>query len=699
MIQLRDARDRISELLGLGHPYPLRDLPVPSEGLKVPFGQEAKIPVEYSQVGVLYQLHEHEQPVSRPSGDTQIPVEDEGKGKTLHLTTARIEEDVSYQILATKIGSRRKAYLHESATIKVGLDTSLNARIVKLPPLDPTRDPLLPTDPRLADHGAILEVEVERSQAGVDYRLVYGIDESVASEEIDLSASVRGTDDKISLYTRPVKEDMVVRIRATKSFDPSENRETESDLLKIELPLKVKANRALDTRVSPAAIIAYGAETKVRIATTQQSANYRVYRRRISDPEFIHDPAPDSEVLRISLPDEPEVQISRHEVPEPWQPIAKYESVSDYQQGNGGELEIAIGQIRDDSLLMVEARKLHSVSESQVLGSSVWGVQPSAVLVRPNPMPGLNLTVVMQDGATDGRLWVADGQPGVFYDFRTTLDGEPISLPAYFYQRDAIDSRLNKGIGQMEVKIDLVVAADPPADSEAPDIRPASRVPKYPLLTTDPVAADTRLHIRARKAQTQIEAPLTQTALIAALPEIRAPETGVTGGSKARILIVASHIGERYQLMLDGEVVGPALAGDGNDLELVSGPIDRDTNFEVWVTRPQAVDIAVKQLVPILVRIRPVASLALRAVATVVQPNSIGEIIIESSQVGISYQLLTGDSEVGSAISGTGSALRLASGLLTAETIFSVRATRLDAPAVSVVLTQQVKISVQASDG
>jgi hypothetical protein len=192
---------------------------------------------------------------------------------------------------------------------------------------------------------------------------------------------------------------------------------------------------------------------------------------------------------------------------------------------------------------------------------------------------------------------------------------------------------------------------------------------------------------------------LTQTALIAALPEIHRPETGVGAGDLARILVQASHAGTRYQLVLDGKLMGPALAGDGGDLELVSDPMDRDTDFEVWITRPEADGIAVKQVVSVSVLIRPLANLVVRASAAEVQANSPGEIRIESSQAGISYQLLAGDSEVGSAAPGTGAELRLATGSLTVDTTFSVRASRLDAPAVSVVLTQQVKISVQAVDG
>lgn len=695
-IQLRDARDRLNELLGLGEPYPLRDLPVPAGGLTVPFGQAAKIPIEYSQLGVLYQLHDHEKPVTRSPDGGEIPVEDEGRGETLRLVTPRIENDVTFQILATKVGSGREAYLHTSATVKVGLDKTLVASIINQPPLDPTADSILATDPRLADYEDTIEVEIEQSQAGVDYRLVHGVDDDrPESEEIELSVEdVRGTDGNITLYSRPVQEDMEVRIRATKTFDPSEGRATQTDLLNIKLPLKVKANRALNMAVSPAAIVDYGTETRVRIAATQQSAEYRVYAHKIRDPEFVHDPAPDSQVLRVQLPDEPEVQLRRPLLPEPWQPIADFVPVSDYQAGNGGELKIPIGQFRDDSLIAVETRKVHRVSDQQSLASSVWLAQPAAVLVRPNPMPGLKLSVVMQGAVTDGRLWVADGQPGVFYYFRTT-ESEKLPLPAYFYQRDDFDSRLNKGLGQLEVGIDLVVAADPPSGAVEPAVERESLAPELPRLVSGPLDAGATLSIRAVKAQSRIEASLIHTAQIVALPAIRLQQAGVVAGGVAKILVPASHTGDRYELMLDGKAMKPALSGNGTDLEFVSEPVTNDTEFEVWVTRPDADGIAVKRVVSLRVLIRPDAKLAVSAAASVVEHNGATDIQIESSQMGVSYQLFVGGSEVGSTASGNGARLRLTTGPLTADATFVVRASRLVDPTVSVELTQQVKITVR----
>jgi len=102
-IPLRDARDRVIDLLRdartfrLGKTYPLQDLPVRDEQLKVAFGSVARIPIENSQPGVTYQLFD---PHKKAVGDRI-----EGDGGTLLLPTPEIQEDITYRILATKIAT------------------------------------------------------------------------------------------------------------------------------------------------------------------------------------------------------------------------------------------------------------------------------------------------------------------------------------------------------------------------------------------------------------------------------------------------------------------------------------------------------------------------------------------------------------------------------------------------------------------
>ena len=78
-------------------------------------------------------------------------------------------------------------------------------------------------------------------------------------------------------------------------------------------------------------------------------------------------------------------------------------------------------------------------------------------------------------------------------------------------------------------------------------------------------------------------------------------------GSTAKVLIEASHEVESYQLARNGQGIGPALAGNGQDLALETDSIVADTAFEVWVTRPGDPGIPLLQSVPVTISVRPEA--------------------------------------------------------------------------------------------
>src|SRR5208283_1048375 len=109
-LQLRDARDRLIELLGLGKTYPLQDLPVRGEQLTVAPNVATQIFIDDSQPGVIYQLFDGKNPVELAL---------EGNGARLGLKTPPITEDITYRILARKLGTGLQAYLHQSATVAV----------------------------------------------------------------------------------------------------------------------------------------------------------------------------------------------------------------------------------------------------------------------------------------------------------------------------------------------------------------------------------------------------------------------------------------------------------------------------------------------------------------------------------------------------------------------------------------------------
>ena len=175
-VPLRSARDRLIDLLGIGDAYPITDLNVLADQLKVPFGGAAKIPIEHAQAGVLYKLCD---PRGQPLGSAFAA---EGTDGTLVLESPRVIEDVTYRIRATKrpgaLPPQAPRFLDEVAPVKVGLDTGL---VIEVPQYrmpgsaDPIQAPLLdsamtnpqPSDPRLVPFGAAVDVRINKSQEGV----------------------------------------------------------------------------------------------------------------------------------------------------------------------------------------------------------------------------------------------------------------------------------------------------------------------------------------------------------------------------------------------------------------------------------------------------------------------------------------------------------------------------------------------------
>ncbi|HUT46928.1 MAG TPA: hypothetical protein VMX36_11630 [Sedimentisphaerales bacterium] len=600
--------------MGLGQTYPLRDLAVRDEKLTVAFNTIAKIPIEDSQKGVLYQLHHKHELVKRTEGaeeESGVPVEASGNGETIYLETYKIQDDITFEILAKKQQSSREAYLHQTATVKVGLNAALRAWIPNVPCLDPTLESPPDTAPRIVDYNATVEVEIDNSQEGVDYKLVYfkEVENVFDPVEVELSKEkVRGNLSNITLLTQPISEDTDIWIRATKIFDPSENRAVQTTLLHTVLPLKVRANPALPVSVDPTPIIDYNNPATIKIAETQQSTNYQLYIRPIPDREFVHKVVPDIEVIKVSVEGEPDVKVRKPAREGVWITPEGYAEWGDAQQGTGGELELKVGPLTDDSLVIVQAQKYHQASPepqtAQRVPSAVQLEQAAVVLVRPDPAPPLRVKVLVEGAQTSGDMQVFDGQPGIFYYFRQTPEGKEFEWPAYFHKSDDCDESLNKGLEQLELEIDFVVAADPFPGKVSDSANLAQVAPEPPLLQTGRLPTGTTLHIRAVKAQTSVATPLEHTANIPSCPEVDPEEAVVDYGAKTRIRIKASRAKEWYQLLLDGNPLGDPVKGTGQNRFLDTGELKENTTFELLIKEPDE-PIVVERVLRIVVIVRP----------------------------------------------------------------------------------------------
>ncbi len=476
-IQLRDTRDRLIELLGLGKTYPLQDLPVRGEQLKVAFKTTAQIPIEDSQRGVTYQLFDRDK---KPVG---LPVE--GNGGQLTLETPPVKEDITYRILATQKTTGLQAYLHDLAAVTVGLDTTLKARILAQA-LDPALYQPADVDPRLVDYRSVVRVQVDATQQGVSYRLIKG--PGVANGPEISEQEVPGNLDRIVLQAKQdaIVEDMEIRIRATKTFEASENRAPDIDLLDVKLPLRVRARTDVPVAVAPSPpVVGYGQDATITIGQTQASVTYRLYVHRILDGEYVHGATKDP-VIPVKMEGEP-VQVRKPSQPALWVDPPGYAVAGEAKQGNGGDLTLTLKGPIDDSLVIVRAEKSHDAPVGKKIASAVQLEQPAVVLVRPDPGPLVSVEKIPIAPGTEYRVVVKGTQGGVKYQLMDSKG--PVGNPGYDYN--------DRGIGTTRIEVDFVMDSKGPADVWLP---------------TGPVQPPITFTIEATKVLTGLTAVLKSTA-------------------------------------------------------------------------------------------------------------------------------------------------------------------------------------------
>jgi hypothetical protein len=241
----RAARDRLIDMLGIGKTYPLRDLDVRDERLMVPINATAKVPIEISQSDVLYSLYTRDdKPVHRAG---QVPAESRWQRRNIDPGDAHDRWKTSLTGFGPPRSEQQNlikesvTYLHQPATVKVGLDVFLEAEILNAELLDPSNESARISDPRIIDYGSRADVQIKESQEGVDYRLVTFEKKNGTTQPVEVGLSdepVRGTRGDILLRSRAIHEDTDIRIRATKTFDSAEGRPDQTDLLEVVLPLK-----------------------------------------------------------------------------------------------------------------------------------------------------------------------------------------------------------------------------------------------------------------------------------------------------------------------------------------------------------------------------------------------------------------------------------------------------------------------------
>lgn len=526
-IPLRCARDRLIDLVGIGDSYPLSDLNVIADQLKVAHGGTAKIPIEHAQIGVSYQLCD-------PSGKSlDEACRADGAGATLIIETPKVTEDVSYRIEIIKrpfknhsqLAPGVRRFLNENAPVKVGLDTSLGVSFAEhqgLGLLDPNGLNPKSSDPRIVGYKekANIEVQVLQTQEGVIYTLM--LDGVVSAQGTNATGNLRD----ITLSTGRIDEDTLIQVQATKAF-PDAGKKDETAVLDATLFLKVRANHELVTAVKSSPIIAFQAGATIVIRATQKSARYRLLTRRIEDSEFVHGDinTQGAKLIQVAVAGKPDVHVQKPALAATWAIPQDYQPLSDaFVSGNGGDLELTLPGLEEDTLVMVEAIKDHepaAAAAAKSIRSSVALTQAAVVLVKPDPSQALTLHAsVVGEATTVDRVTLSNGQPGVFYYLRLKPKGPELPLPVYFHQHDRLESTTNpeqnKGVEQLGVEIDLAIIGD--ATGASPVIDPATTQPPVPSLelssVNPPVSVKSVFYVRAQKAQTGVDTQMKKTLTI-----------------------------------------------------------------------------------------------------------------------------------------------------------------------------------------
>lgn len=492
-LKLRSARDRLIDWLAIAQTYPLADLPV-SYTKVVAWGELGNITIIASQKNVLYRLFDKEgNEVNSQYGD----------GNRLTLKTAEITKDIGFTIKAEKHHRNAAAGIDTllsitlfhslSLTIKVGLNTGLATSLMDGEEIDKADIHLAAT--RLVDFGASVGAKVFHSQAGVDYRLVTvssdqahadfivkDLETGVAIGVKYLSAnSVRGNNDDIDLLAEAMHEDTDIRVLAVKTFAAADHQQDQNALLDTVLPLKVRANPALEVTVEQS-LLDYQTGTQIVIKDAQASADYQLYSRNIADSEFIRDKA----IPGLSVPGMDALWVSN-----PANPSPNIQGLGKAVAGSGQALSLAIDKLMEDTLFVVQAHKTHRLTRTQsTTESSLQLSQASAVLVRPGADSDFSLRFKSAQmdsalGLQKGMIYqVLNGQAGVYYHFRLATADQELGLPVYFHKD-------GKGIDAIGVEIDFAIGDGLPNPPEW----------DCPL----DLAADSKLSVRAVKAQTGLE--------------------------------------------------------------------------------------------------------------------------------------------------------------------------------------------------
>lgn len=261
----RDARDRAIDTMGFGWTYPLRDLPVNAVTNIVPFGCPARIQIQYSQIGHVYQLYslDPDLPDNDPASIFTIDGEAKvGTGEQIELKSGTIATDRrTYRVHVLETDTELDAWLGNRVTVKQGIDKNIVVELVE--------DAVGYYEP--------IEVRLPVPQEGIEYQLVdASLNAWSNKESSELNAS-------IVINSYPLRENITLYVRA-KNIDNEVK-----DILNTPINPRVAPFLDVDAElVEP--LVDYAAPATIRLSKVQPGVFYFWRLEAFDEPDCV-DPA------------------------------------------------------------------------------------------------------------------------------------------------------------------------------------------------------------------------------------------------------------------------------------------------------------------------------------------------------------------------------------------------------------------------
>jgi hypothetical protein len=610
-LRLRDRRDRLLSLLGIGLPWPLRGIPFKEEQVMVATGKSAAIELRYSQPGVSYQL------VEVASG-AAVGEAAAGNDGPLILTTPAISRDLILRVqasvlppspVATANGRLRSTLVVGEILVVEGVDPGLPLRL-----LDLTQNPLPLLHPEgaalLAHHGQRLLVEMAASQEGVVYEVIDNAQRKTPfANQKPLSAKVTGTSGPIVLeLTSPADEDQDLTVRATLDRQRGRAKSEDRQVLLAVLPLRVRANA--DVSITLARAVLEPEEQSLLLVgdartPSQSSVSYKAWSLpfTIDDLLFLDDlPQPAGQQIntlppvldgQLSLPPA-DRRLRTPVLPAPADPTltgwigrGQPKKGTDGQQkaGNEGQLQLSLGQAKADTYLAVIASKQHSLGPAgstwagTSAASQVLIKQLVSQLIRPDPSQRLALVADTAGidatgvGSVPSRWLLHGGEPGCLYSFLARGDGQPLALPVYVHRQTADSPPAARGIGWLRLELDLALAG---ASGPALETKADLAALRAAALRVSWAHTDSSVNMRLGPLWVTVE-----------------PSPVAAAGS-ATVKVWGLQPNEQAKLMLQKAVLAAPQAGSqdpAKSIDLVPGPLAQSTVLDLVITSDESSNI------------------------------------------------------------------------------------------------------------